>query len=848
MRRSLLAPLNGVPQVEASLRAALDAGSLDDALNLFDHLLRRYRRTPHQIVCTRLLELCVARGSPRVALHVLEHMAEARGLEVDDYCRLVRLFILRRVSADELARFEETALDLLTFSDDGLHNYFAYVASLLNLELHEVVSRPGGGADAAAAAAALIASGGASTSTGGGGGGSGGSGSSGGGGLEAGLIGHRRMLDATVRLCRRAGALTPLVALLLHGMGGREGVQSDAELRELAGASSNLGTSEALEGARARLAELEASAALNASQRAAAEAGLTRRLTLVQGPPGTGKTQLASRLIALWVNELGVRPVLACADSNVAVDHLGLALVGLGLRVARTGRPEAVCDALHPYLVERLGASAGGGGGGGAGVAGGVAAVLAAVDVVLCTCVGAGAEGSVGRLQYAAVLIDETAQATEPSCLVPISLGCRHLVLVGDQQQLRPTVISDVAASRGLQISLFERMLRAGVPAYLLDTQHRMHPSLAAFPSDAFYRGRVVSGAGMAAARPQLRGFAWPRPNVHVAFVPSSAPEEVGGSEGGGSEGYGTSKVNRGEAGTVLGLVRTFLQVGELRASQIGVVTPYAAQVRLLRGLLRGLPEGRLVECTSVDGFQGREKELILFSAVRSGGRALGFVADARRLNVMLTRARRGLVVVGDPHTLVHSTHWADWLEWIERMGAACAPNMAPNMAPNGWRMPPRPRVRPRDDDDYAEVELDELGRAVRVRPAEADEAPPADPTVRSRAAARREERKRRRLAAAAAEDEAAARAADGMTAAAAAALSGPPLLPNWYRATDAEGRSYYHNAATLETCWQAPLRAARSVDEVAAAEAQRADAAMSRLHEAWVRDGELTPPPQCEA
>jgi hypothetical protein len=463
--------------------------------------------------------------------------------------------------------------------------------------------------------------------------------------------------------------------------------------------------------------------------------------------------------------------------------------------------------------------------------------MLAAVDVVLCTCVGAGAEGSVGRLQYAAVLIDETAQATEPSCLVPISLGCRHLVLVGDQQQLRPTVVSDVAASRGLQISLFERMLRAGVPAYLLDTQHRMHPSLASFPSDAFYRGRVVSGAGMAAARPQLRGFAWPRPNVHVAFVPSSAPEE---GEGGGGEGYGTSKVNRGEAGTVLGLVRTFLQVGELSASQIGVVTPYAAQVRLLRGLLRGLPEGRLVECLSVDGFQGREKELILFSAVRSGGRALGFVADARRLNVMLTRARRGLVVVGDPHTLVHSSHWADWLEWVERTGAACAPN--------GWRCPPRPRVRPRDDDDHAEVELDELGRAVHARPAEADEAPPADPTVRSRAAARREERKRRRLAAAAAEDEAAVRAADGMTAAAAAALSGPPLLPNWYRATDAEGRSYYHNAATLETCWQAPLRAARSVADVAAAEAQRADAAMSRLHEAWVRDGELTPPPQCEA
>ena len=406
--------------LEASLRTAIDAAAIDQALDLFDHLLHRHRRTPHQTVCTQLLELAIERGgSARRALHVLESMAEVRGLTVDDYIRLVRLFITRRFAADALARFEETALDILTFSDDGLHNYFAHISSLLNLELHEQVSRPDGGASEVSRSG------------------------SGGGSLDTALVTHKRMLDAAARLCKRAGALTPVFALLLHGMGGREGVQDDAELRVLAEAPTGLATDEQLGAARERLASLEASGDVNASQRAAADAALTRRLTLVQGPPGTGKTTLATRLIALWVQQLGLRPVLACADSNVAVDNLGVALVALGLSVVRTGRAEAVREELHAFMPERLG-----GAGGGAAMAG----VLAAADVVLCTCIGAGAEGSVGRMSFAAVLLDETAQSTEPACLVPLSLGARQVVLVGDHKQLRPTVVSDAAAARGLQV------------------------------------------------------------------------------------------------------------------------------------------------------------------------------------------------------------------------------------------------------------------------------------------------------------------------------------------------------------------------------------------------------------
>jgi len=123
---------------------------------------------------------------------------------------------------------------------------------------------------------------------------------------------------------------------------------------------------------------------------------------------------------------------------------------------------------------------------------------IASADVVLATCVGSGGE-ALSKLVFEMVLIDETAQSTEPSCLVPLTRGCRQLVLVGDHKQLRPTVVSEDAARRGLSLSLFERMMRHGVAPLMLDTQYRMHRSLAEFASDRFYRGKLRSGTADAA-------------------------------------------------------------------------------------------------------------------------------------------------------------------------------------------------------------------------------------------------------------------------------------------------------------------------------------------------------------
>ncbi len=351
-----------VPMLEAQLRAEVEMGNLSGAVQLFDRLLHR-KRTPHAQACTKLIELAVTQRS-RQAQWLLEATTETRTIEVDDCCRILRLLIVGGCERDALTRFADVILDGLNFSDDGMHNYFAHVASLLCLELHE----------------AIATSRGRDT-------------------LDVSLITHERQLGAAAALCKRGQMLTPLFHLLMMGFGGREGAQTEAELVALASAPSHAASADKVAEARALVPSLP----LNPSQQAAASACLDRRLTLVQGPPGTGKTATSVQVLLLWVRALGVRPVLATADSNVAVDNIGVALLANGIAVARLGRPEATAPELHPYMPDALG---------------GVASAIATADVVLATCTGAGAD-SLAKTTFEYVLIDETAQAPPSHPLQP---------------------------------------------------------------------------------------------------------------------------------------------------------------------------------------------------------------------------------------------------------------------------------------------------------------------------------------------------------------------------------------------------------------------------------------------
>ena len=437
---------------------------------------------------------------------------------------------------------------------------------------------------------------------------------------------------------------------------------------------------------------------LNESQHEAVMGALTRRLTLIQGPPGTGKTHTAIEILAIMVkHKMG--PILATADSNVAVDNLLQGLLDKGIRAIRIGQPvkvrerlreatlaakinqhsmnddiDAIMSENHDLKRELNNLK---------GKEKGIAyrdmnknwkeirlmekqiieEIIDSAEVIVATCIGV-AHKSVGERRFPIVLIDEATQATETTTLVPIVRGVRQLILIGDHKQLPPTIISKRAEEAGFVRSLFERLIDAGIKPFMLKTQYRMHPCISEYPSARFYDGLLEDGVS-SDERLAPAGFIWPNWDLPIAFIPLDSIE--------GTDVENASRYNSDEAIKVVEIVQKLLESMDILPSDIGVITPYNGQVRLLNDYFDGLggigkdePFSGL-EIRSVDGYQGREKEVIIFSTVRANDSGeLGFLADKRRLNVALTRAKRGLIIVGNPLTLKRDETWKSWLEWIE--------------------------------------------------------------------------------------------------------------------------------------------------------------------------------------
>jgi len=283
------------------------------------------------------------------------------------------------------------------------------------------------------------------------------------------------------------------------------------------------------------------------------------------------------------------------------------------------------------------------------------------------------------KIEFGAILMDEAAQTTELSALVPLAhVRADRLVLVGDHCQLPATALSLEAEMRGLTLSMFQRLVSRGMPSVFLDTQFRMHPRIAEHSSRAFYESKLQSGVS-----PEMRlppaGFDWPCPSEGIALIDTRCSPDFA------EDRNGQSWCNPGEAVLITQILASVLHARELQPSQIGIVTPYQGQVRTLRRLIRqyiDLPNPRDLLVASVDAFQGRERDLILFSAVRSNPRGrVGFLADWRRLNVMITRARRGLVIVGDAWTLRADPFWRAYSRWADAGGYTLEFNVQKNAA-----------------------------------------------------------------------------------------------------------------------------------------------------------------------
>lgn len=444
--------------------------------------------------------------------------------------------------------------------------------------------------------------------------------------------------------------------------------------------------------------------ALDAVQQEAIRHTLTTSpLALLHGPPGTGKTRCLVEIVRQCVAR-GER-VLAVAASNVAVDNLVERLAAHQLRVLRLGHPARVLPEVERLtLASRLDENEGAElsrrwvaeanelkrraekqAARGTGTREGrreafaearrlmkdarlhlrrVEGAIVAQSQVVCATL-TGADANVLRdLEFDRVLVDEATQALDPLVWIALSRAPRA-ILAGDPNQLPPTVLDPLAVPV-LGVTLFDRLARRleGRAVRMLERQHRMHEAIMRYPSMALYEGRLVAADAVMAHRLEDLGVLpdpdRDAPRVFIDTAGAGFTEKKRDPD--------RSTLNPEMAAATAREVERLLARG-VRPTDLAVLTPYDAQVGVLRGLLSG-PVERGLEVGSIDGFQGREKEAVVLDLVRSNEDGeLGFLTDIRRMNVALTRARRFLLVIGDSATLGIHPFYQRFLEDVEVFG-----------------------------------------------------------------------------------------------------------------------------------------------------------------------------------
>ena len=434
---------------------------------------------------------------------------------------------------------------------------------------------------------------------------------------------------------------------------------------------------------------------LNPSQeRAVNEVLWAKDVAVVHGPPGTGKT--TTLVEAIYETLRRESQVMVCAQSNMAVDWISEKLVDRGVAVLRIGNPTRVNDKMLSFTYERrfeahpdypqlwsirkairelrsqkkrpdswhqkmdrlksratelelrIRQS-----------------LFGEARVIACTLTGAANRVLEGE-KYSTLFIDEAAQALEAACWIAIRKAGR-VIFAGDHCQLPPTVKSIAALKGGLGKTLMERIVEQKPEVVtLLKVQYRMNEQIMRFSSDYFYNGEVETAPGI----------------THRSILDYDLPmmwidtEDVDGKEEFIGESCG--RINRAEAELTLSTLQEYFdKIGKNRILEesidVGIISPYRAQVQLLRKMIRQKdffrPYRRLISVNTVDGFQGQERDIILISLVRSNdGGEIGFLRDLRRMNVAITRARMKLIILGNAATMTSHPFYRKLYEFIQKM------------------------------------------------------------------------------------------------------------------------------------------------------------------------------------
>jgi superfamily I DNA and/or RNA helicase len=423
---------------------------------------------------------------------------------------------------------------------------------------------------------------------------------------------------------------------------------------------------------------------LNESQQQAVKAVINNDLiTILHGPPGTGKTTTLVESILQLVNS--GEKVLVSAPSNTAVDNIAKGAIKQGLKILRVGNSSKVDEIIYAHTPE-----------------GRLAnskqqkdirqlklraeefrkmalkykrsfgkaereqrnllfkevknirtdikklqhyneeKLYAEAEVILGTPIGL-YDAKINHLNFKTLIIDEAGQCIEPLawCIFPLA---ERYVLAGDHLQLPPTVLSNEAASLGLNRSILEVSIKSAKNVFLLNTQYRMREAIAGFSGHYFYKSLLRSASHLS------------NTGTHITFIDTAGSgfNEVHGRDG-------ISLKNEGE----LSIAQKLVDSENLDPLQTAFISPYSGQVSAAKDLLPAT-----MRISTIDSFQGQEKENIIISLVRSNEDGdIGFLKDYRRMNVAITRAKEQLFIIGDSATLGADTFYNSLLTYIEKHG-----------------------------------------------------------------------------------------------------------------------------------------------------------------------------------
>ncbi|XP_078262526.1 5'-3' DNA helicase ZGRF1-like isoform X2 [Rhinoraja longicauda] len=408
-------------------------------------------------------------------------------------------------------------------------------------------------------------------------------------------------------------------------------------------------------------------------------------VTVIHGVYGAGKSYLLAVMILFLVQLFeeseaseGPRQVrwklLVSASTNVAVDRVLLGLLELGFdKFIRVGSIRKIAKPILPYSLHagsdseelrelqallkddltpvekvhvrrcieqhKLGRNR---------------ALLKEIKVVGVTCAACPFH-CMNNLSFPLVLLDECSQITEPTSLLPIArFACEKLILVGDPKQLPPTIQgSESAHDAGLEQTLFDRMCLMGHKPVMLRTQYRCHPAISAITNELFYDGNLIDGLSTLNQNPLLDWL----PTLCFYNVKGQEQMEMLGSYHNLEEATFTTK-----------LIQSLVASG-IMGSMIGVITLYKSQMYKLCGLLNYMAQCELaqikaVQVSTVDAFQGAEKEIIVLSCVRT--QQVGFIDSEKRMNVALTRGKKHLLIVGNLTCLRNNRQWGKVIHHCE--------------------------------------------------------------------------------------------------------------------------------------------------------------------------------------